>query len=258
MKKIILFIIFITCILLTNVNAANYEMRELIPKDIKTTIRGENLLYKDFVYENGFVIFDKIKNNSKENKKLTVSIALFGKDKKNIGAVFYCTDEVLSPKQELENYMIEITASHLAEDKTFNDIYYIAILDENENCTKFASRDFIGQTIEEIGIAKNTQLSDSAELLLNMLKIIAIVLVIIFLYKFIFTSAYQNMDGTDVRQEYAYINKKLRKEREKKEKKFFKVPKEEKKNKEDKILKQEIEENKKSKNNDTDLHNFYK
>ena len=80
----------------------------------------------------------------------------------------------------------------------------------------------------------------------------------LFVFRFVFTNAYQNMDGTDTRQEYAYINKKLRKEREHELKVNPPKPKEVKKNKTDEQKEQEIIENEKAKNQDADIFDMYK
>ena len=92
----------------------------------------------------------------------------------------------------------------------------------------------------------------------NIIKWIGVVLVVGFLYKFLFTGAYRNIDGEDVRQEYTYINKELRKEREKDAKENPPKPKEVKKNKSDEIIEQERIQNEKDLLDDSDLHNMYK
>lgn len=248
MKRIInvisIIILLITITAGLNVKASNYEMRELIPTGTKTTIRSKNLLYKNFYYENGFVNFATIKNNSKEKQKISISIGLFDENKKNIGTIFYCSDETLSPKEERDNYMIDVKGSYIEEGKNYSDIKYIAVLDDNSSCKKEGSYEYLGQTVEEIGMPKNTQLSDNAKLLLNMLEVIGIVLVILFLFKFLFTNAYKNMDGTDVRQEYAYINKQLRKERERKARWHRPEPKEVKTEKTKEIIKKVLQRGK--------------
>ena len=45
-----------------------------------------------------------------------------------------------------------------------------------------------------------------------------VVLLILFLYKFLFTGAYRNMDGEDMRADFAYINKQKERERERQRK----------------------------------------
>lgn len=260
-KNISLFILVITLVcsfLGPNVYAANYEMKELIPAGTKTTVKGEYLLYKDIYYESGFINFSKIRNNSKIDRKITIAVGLFDEDRKNIGVVFYCTDEELSPKEETSSYKIDVKGSYMAPDKGHKDIKYISVLNDNATCRKDGSQDYIGQTVEEIGLPKNTQINDSAKLLLNILTGVVGVLVLLFFYKMFFTTAYDNMDGDDVRQGYAYINSELRKKREREARWKRPEPKVVKTHKTQEIIKQEQEEAKKVQNNDTDLHNFYK
>ena len=258
MKKLILLFIVLIGII-TPVEAANYEMRELIPIGVTTTIRGEKLLYKNLVYQNGFINFEEIKNNSNDSKALSISIGIFDSKKKNIGTVNYCSkDLTLSSKEELKGFMIDIKGSNLEEGKTYSDIKYIAVLSENDTCRIDGTNDFLGQTVEEIGIAKNTSISDSARMLLTILEVIVGIGVVLFVYRFLFTSAYRNIDGEDVRQEYAYINKQLEKERERKAKTEKPVPKVVKTHKTQEIIEQEKIQNEKDLLDDSDLHNFYK
>ena len=259
MKKGIIFLYAILLLGMIPVHAANYEMRELIPVGVETTIRAESLLYQKFSYEDGVITFSKIKNNSNEEKPLTISIGLFNSKKKNIGTINYCsTENKLSPKEEKENFQIEVTSKYLEEEKTTEDVKYIAILSDNSSCRIDGAYDFLGQKVEKIGQIKNTSVTDSAIMLLNMLKVIAIILFILFLYKFLFTNAYRNINGDDVRQEYAYINKQLRKEREEKAKNEKPEPKVVKTHKTKEIIDQEKIQNEKDLKDDSDLHNFYR
>ena len=240
------------------VHAANYEMKELIPEDITTTIRGHYFLYKDLSYSNGIVKFGTIENQSDETRKITISIGLFNEKKKNIGTINYCVEDILGPKETKTDYLIEVKGSYLVDGQKFSNIKYIAILSENENCRKEGAKDFEGQSVEEIGIAKNTSVTDSAVMLLNIIKVIAVILVALFLYKFVFTTAYRNMDGEDVRQEFTYINKQLRKKREKDLRENPPQPKVVKTHKTKEIIEQEKIQNEKDQQNDSDLHNMYK
>lgn len=256
MKKIIQCVIFFLIMFLSlPVHAANYEFEELIPEGVTTTIRGDTLLYQNISYQDGIVSIKKIKNNSKESAKVTISIGLFDEDKKNVGTINYCTsDETLASKEEKENFTIEVT-SYLGDGKHAKDISYFAVLSENTSCRKSGSKDFIGQTISQMKQGKNNQLTDSTKMLIDIIIVVVVILVGLFLYRFLFTTAYRNMDGEDVRQEYAYINKELRKEREYNERVNPPPPKEIKKIKTDEVLQQEKEQNEKQ---DSDLSNLYK
>ena len=260
MKKYIKLLIILLLVGITlPVKAANYAFKELIPQDKTTTIRGNTFLYKNLTYQNGVVKFELIKNNSKEKKPLSVSIGLFDEKGKNIGIINYCSaEQALNSKEEKENFIIDINGASMESGKTYKDIKYISILGENSTCRLGGSQEFIGQTVEEIGMARNNQLTSSELLIVNIFKVILVALVLLFIYKFLFTGAYRNMDGEDVRQEYAYINKELRKEREQELKRNPPKPKEPKKVKSDEIIEQERIQNEKDKADDSDLHHMYK
>ncbi len=276
MKKIITIITILAATLLTiPVHAANYEMRELIPVDTKTTIVTEHFSYQDFYYndnkmeastlKNNFIIFGNIKNISDEELPVSISVGLFDADKKNIGIVNYCSTfdkvsvvagTILKPEEE-KTYVIEVNKKYLPEDKSVNDIKYIAILSENINCRVTGSQEFIGKKVEDIKIGKTSLLENSTtKLFLKIITVLIGVGIIIFLYKFLFTNSFRNFDGDDVRREFVYKNKQLAKERENnppeiKEQKPLSA-------KSNEVKTQELNENKNSNKEGTDLHNLYK
>lgn len=260
MKRVVSYLIIVLVMLgLVEVNASNYEMMELIPLDVETTIRGDNFLYKDISYEKGSIKFGSIKNMSDEKKSLTVSIGLFNKKKKNIGIINYCsTEDALDANDFVENFSISITKEYLGEDYSIDDVKYIAILNENINCRLTGADEFLGRRVQEIYKAGNGSLSQNTVILIDMIKVIGCCLLLLFLYKFLFTKAYRNMDGDDVRQEYAYINKQLKKEREEKKKNEVPKPKVVKTHKNEKIIAQEKSEGEKENKDNSNLHNFYK
>ena len=278
MKRIIKVLVIVFVMFMFNkVNAANYELRELIPINTETTIVTDHFSYQSFYYKtkgikditnpNNYLIFSNIKNISDEDLPISISVALFDKNKKNIGTINYCTSmgeeksdtvHIIKAKGETP-FIIEVSDEYLGKDKKLSDVKYISVLSENINCRhNTGQEEFIGQTIEEIGVGKNTQIGPEAESLIQILTFCGILLVVLFIYKFLFTSAYQNMDGEDVRQEYAYINKRLKNKREKdlRENPPTEPPKKD--NKSDKIRKEEAVEGSKEHKEKTDLHNMYK
>lgn len=258
MKKILCTILLFILVLIP-VKAANYELKELIPAGVVTTIKGKNYLYKNISYRDGEIVIEKIKNESDKKTPLTISIGLFSNNKRNIGTINLCLDDIsFASKEEKLDYHIKVEEKYLGDEYTTDDIKYISVLSGNETCRTSGEHDFLGQTVDEIGMAKNNTLTDSAVLLLNMLKIIVVVLVILFLYKFLFTSAYQNMDGADTRAGYKSLNKELKKEREEELRRNPPKPKEIKKTKTDEVLEQEAKEKENERKDNSDLHNFYK
>lgn len=260
MKKLIqIFIILIIVISSKTVYADSYKMMELIPKDKKVTIRGDQLLYKDVEFKEGKIVIGQIKNITDEKKSITISIGLFGKDKRNISIINYCsTEDALETNQVIENYQIPIDEEKFDKDKTINDIKYYAIISENKSCRLGGAKEYVGEKINRINKLGDNSLPSSVTMLLNIVKYFVIGFIIIFLYKFLFTGSYRNMDGEDMRADYAYINKEKEKERERQRKLNPKNPKTIKQTKSDKVLAQEKEEQEKENKDDSNLHNFYK
>lgn len=260
MKKLIqIFIILIIVISSKTVYADSYKMMELIPKDKKVTIRGDQLLYKDVEFKEGKIVIGQIKNITDEKKSITISIGLFGEDKRNISIINYCsTEDALETNQVIENYQIPIDEEKFDKDKTINDIKYYAIISENKSCRLGGAKEYVGEKINRINKLGDNSLPSSVTMLLNIVKYFVIGFIIIFLYKFLFTGSYRNMDGEDMRADYAYINKEKEKERERQRKLNPKNPKTIKQTKSDKVLAQEKEEQEKENKDDSNLHNFYK
>ena len=278
MKKILklLLIIAITA-LCKNVSASNYELRELIPIDIETTIVTNHFSYQSFYYKtknntditnkSNYLVFGNIKNISNDDLPISISVALFDKNKKNIGTVNYCanykendlnTVQIIRSKESIP-FIIEINKDYLGEGKSPQDVKYISVLSENINCRHNTGKDeYLGQTVEEIGIGKNTQIGPEAESLIRILTLCGLLLAALFIYKYLFTTAYQNMDGSDIRQEYVYINKRLKDKREKELRENPPTEPPKKDNKSDKIRQEEAIEKNKEHKEMSNLHNMYK
>ncbi len=259
MKKV-LKILIITIVLITNkANAANYNLRELIPLNTETTIVTNNFSYKDFYYNESShsIDFNGIKNLTDKELPISISIGLFGNNKRNLSIINYCTKEETLRSKEEKTLSIKVVTEDLPDDIKLEDVKYIAILGDNINCRTSGVGEFVGQTVKEIGMAKNTTLDSKTEFLLQILVVIGTILIILFLYKVLFTTAYQNTDGNSIRRGYKKYNKKLQKEREEELKKNPPPVKEVKKTKTDEVLKQE-EEAKNEDKSGTDLHNLYK
>lgn len=263
MKKIINILSIIVIVILTftikDVFADNYKIMELIPHDKKVTIRGDIFLYKNIEFKNARINIGQIKNISDEDKKITISLAFFDKDKNNITIINYCSsNEVLAPKGTKDNYEISIDVSKLAENKKIKDIKYYAIISENKSCRLGGEKEYTGRKISEINRLGNSELPTGAKLLLNVIKVVVGLLVVLFLYKLLFTSSYDNMNGDDVRNAFKYINKEKAKERNKKTFINKDIKEDKKPAKSEKILAQEEKENNKEKKGDSDLQNMYK
>ncbi|MBR3211056.1 MAG: hypothetical protein IKF71_03870 [Bacilli bacterium] len=258
MKKIIIAVLVLLGTIVP-VKAADYNIRELIPEGIKTTVRGDRFNYSDILYQSGMITIGKVRNNREETYNFSISIGLFDKSGVNIGTINYCPENTpIESRKTISDITIDVKGSYLEKGKNYKDIHYISVIGENTNCRKDGALENIGQTVDQIGMPKNNTLDDNQIMLLNIVKFVAIALVALFLYRFLFTSAYRNMDGTDVRQEYAYINKELEKEREIDAVLNPPKPKVIKTHKTKEILKQEKEQNTQKSKDETDLFNMYK
>ena len=268
MKKILVGL-FVFCITLLPVQAMDYQLKELIPVGTETTIRTDHFIYKDFYYnekqEKGknYFVFKGIKNLTDEEKPISITIAFMDKNKENIGVLNYCSTNdkesgsVLKSKEE-KGYAIEITDNYLADKTTVKDIKYVVVMGDNINCNSSVYLDSVGRRVEDIGRTDpNIFQNKDVGLMKIVYIVVGVLLVLLFLYKFMFTSAYQNMDGDDVRAGYKKYNKELKDEREYQERVNPKVEPEPVKEKSDEVLKQEEAAQNEDKSG-TDLHNMYK
>ena len=275
MKKILFGLLMLIGFSILQVNAANYELSELIPVNTETTIVTNNFSYKDFYYndneleadalQNNFIIFKGIKNLTDEEKPVTISIGIFDKDKKNIGIINYCSTKdktsimantILKSKEE-KSYVIEVNKKSLADGKTVKDIKYISILSDNINCNTGGTLDSVGRTVEEIGMPKNRTIDKQTQLLLTIMSIVAIILIILFVYRFLFTNSFQNFNGDDIRRGYKKYNEELKDQREYEARVNPPQEKEPVKVKTDEQILQEEKAAHEDKSG-TDLHNLYK
>lgn len=258
MKKIISILILLLFILSKNVYAANYELKELIPEKIETTIVTNNFSYRKFSYNGeGYINFKSIKNLREEELPISISIGLFDKDKKNIGTINYCSKENLLAAKEEKGFSIPITKEYLGDGFKIKEIKYIAVLDDNITCKTEGKDYYIGQTVERIGEAKNTTFDSHETLFFTVIGIVGGVLLLLFLYSFMFTNSYENMDGEDVRIGYKKYNKELEDDRERELRMHPPKPKPKEKIKSDEVLEQEKKAQEEDKTG-TDLHNLYK
>ena len=248
MKKIVWILLFIVLLNTKNVFASNYRLKELIPMKETTTITTERFLYRNIGYdkEKG-ITFSSVKNIFQEELPISISIGLFDKHKNNIGTINYCSSfDKLLPKEEKE-YAISVE-EYLSLKKEKTDISYFAILSDNRNCNRTDKDIYVGKTIEEIGKSKTTEITEDLSIFIKVLIVTLVLVIAPILYKVIFTSAYENVNGDAVRKDYNYYqeNGLFKKEESQKEGK----------SKEEKVEKPKEEE--KEEENETDLQKLYK
>ena len=270
MKRIIKLLLIGLLLVTYQVNAAEFKAMELIPVNEKSnaTVTTDHFKYIDINYNknNNNISFGTIRNISSEKRFITVTIGLFDSKSENIGTINYCA------KDENENglagaeldinqgisYTISVDRTYLAKNKNFNNIKYISILSDNINCNTGNALEYVGQKVDKIGQAKNNTLNNSEKLFVKILILIGGVGLFVFIYNYIFSTKYQNIDGEDVREDYNKLNEKLARQREYDAINNPPKPKPVKKNKSDKVIAEEQLEKSKENTNSSDLHNFYK
>ena len=249
MKRMIrVLLVLILCFSFKTVYAENYKLKELIPYNVDTTIHTDNFSYKGIRFDEKGVHFNGIKNLTKDKLPISISIGLFDKKGINIGTINYC-DSSLEGEQEL-SFLIKFGEGQLGKNKKIKDIKYIAILGDNINCRTQVIKDYLGQSVDKLGIIHNNKLDNQTEILLSILTVIAGALLVFVVYKLIFTRAYRNIDGNEVIESYEEINRELKELREQEEKNEIEVLEPE--------PEEEIEVLEEEKEEDTDLHNLYK
>ena len=170
MKKLYIFIVMILslCVCL-NVNAQSYKTGELIPVGTSATVDTDLFTYNDIVFNttDGKVKFGSIRNNSNSKVPVSINILLFDKDKINIGFLSYCStydyssdySQVELGSKAVTPFYINVTKKYfhkedekLRDDEiiTYNDVSYIAVLDDNHNCNTGGPTKYKGLTIEKI------------------------------------------------------------------------------------------------------------
>ena len=251
MKRIIrVLLILLVCFSIKNVYAENYKVRQLVPYKVTTTIHTDKLNYIGMYFDDQGVHFNAIKNLTDEDLPISISIGLFNKKGINIGTINNCdTDLKVRAKTEM-SYFVAFDKKYLGKNYNIKDIHYIAVLSENISCRTGGSLDYIGKKVDRIGNIENNKLDSQTQLFISIITVIAGAFVVFVVYKLIFTRAYRNIDGNEVRKAFEDIDKELEEMREEK------TNVEEKSTEPIEIL--TFEEPEKDKKEDSELHNLYK
>lgn len=223
LKYVLIFIV--SFCFYNNVFAKEVGFKELIELDEKVTIKGENFTYSDFYYndvkegekylKSKYIVFDNVTNNTKKTVPVSINIALFDKDKKNIGILSYCsTEDKISAmngkklkKGESSYFVVEVAKRHLLDDKTINDIKYFAVLSENMECKFGTSFVGVGKELEEIP-------DDIGEPVLNIqmeksLKIFLFLVIVIIVTKLIFDTFRRKRTNARIKKQYDKYNNRM-------------------------------------------------
>ena len=200
MKRIIRTIIIVFIIGITlPVFAEEKDVKELIPVNTKVTVYTKNLGYKELYCNQDQIIFNGIKNMTNKELPISVSIGLFDINGKNIGTINYCEGN-LNAKQEM-SYLIEIGKEYLGDNVTTDNIRYISIINDNIDCRRTGSRDYIGQSVDQMRIKHKESFKEEMSTTLKVLIGIGIALILSILYK-VFTSRKKtNVDIDEIKKE---------------------------------------------------------
>lgn len=171
-NKIVFFLAVIVSFFTINVNAE--ELNTLYPVDSVISIQTKNFSYSEMKFNSGVkdrngypvISFGSITNNSKSTKPIPISIdiLMFDSSQKNIGFITYCSEKdldtdysgaVIRQKESLP-FNLSIVKKYFVKEKSYSDVAYFSVLDDNEYCKVGAYDKYEGLTFEEIknGITK--------------------------------------------------------------------------------------------------------
>ena len=171
-NKIVFFLAVIVSFFTINVNAE--ELNTLYPVDSVISIQTKNFSYSEMKFNSGVkdrngypvISFGSITNNSKSTKPIPISIdiLMFDSSQKNIGFITYCSEKdldtdysgaVIRQKESLP-FNLSIVKKYFVKEKSYSDVEYFSVLDDNEYCKVGAYDKYEGITYEEIknGIIK--------------------------------------------------------------------------------------------------------
>lgn len=171
-NKMVFFLAVIVSFFTINVNAE--ELNTLYPVDSVISIQTKNFSYSEMKFNSGVkdrngypvISFGSITNNSKSTKPIPISIdiLMFDSSQKNIGFITYCSEKdldtdysgaVIRQKESLP-FNLSIVKKYFVKEKSYSDVAYFSVLDDNEYCKVGAYDKYEGLTFEEIknGITK--------------------------------------------------------------------------------------------------------
>lgn len=213
-------VLLILCVIPVN---AKSNIKELIPLNTKTSIYTENFAYKELYCNQEAIYFNGIRNLTDKDLPISISIGLFDRNGKNVGVVNFC-DHHLNANQEM-SYYIDIKKDYLGSHMTTDNIRYIAVLSDNITCLRTGGQEFIGQSVDQMGISHKDSFKSGMSMTIKVLIGIGIAIIFAFFYKILFAKQFINID-TPTKEEKEESNE--REEQEKAKEEIKEKPKEEK------------------------------
>ena len=169
--KILLLLVLLFCFYY-NVDAKDYNVKELISISDTATVKTDTFTYNNIKYvplaegaKYAKFNFESVVNNTDKSIPVSIDILLFDKDKKNIGYVTYCSKKDYS--SDYANFELKgkaTTAFSINIEKRYfvvvdekkeifkeaKDISYYSVYDENVYCHIGGYDKYKGLTLEEI------------------------------------------------------------------------------------------------------------
>lgn len=191
MKKIFCYIsVFIICFFTwLEVSAKEYNTMELIPVTESFDVNCEMFNYKGINYNGSTITFSSIENITDSSLPISISIGLFDQDEKNLGIINYCSNNdydsdfsnlKLESKKAIP-YTVKVKeAKYLAEGKSFSDVKYIAVMNDNEYCKVGGAQNSVGKTLTEISSGGEVEVNKINEFLSSIPRSIIIFVIVSF------------------------------------------------------------------------------
>lgn len=171
MKKLVgyLVVFFSVFCIYGDVFAQPYQLNEAIDVGREATIESEMFTYANFSYSplvddkgNGIINFSTITNKTNSKLPVSISIALFDINGKNIGHINYCSDKDFGGVNEdfelggnqSSPFKLIVTSKYLIEGAKASDVKQIVVLGDNKYCQIGGSTKYQGLTIDEVTAGK--------------------------------------------------------------------------------------------------------
>ena len=184
MKKFFVVLLALLCFSVIPVEALEEDtnVNVLYPVSSSFNVVTEYFNYENLVYNpnldvngNTTISIGKVHNSASKKVPVSIRVGLFDSEQKNIGVVNYCSTrdtesdysyKMLLADQEIAFYVKVSEKKNIAKGKKLEDVAYIAVLDDNNDCSRDGMENkYVGLTIDEI---VDGQVSSKVEKLLKL------------------------------------------------------------------------------------------
>ena len=159
--------------------AIESSVYELIPVGSTLDVVTEHFVYNSVRLNGNLLEFEAV-NFGSVKAPVSISVALFDENKKNVGMVNYCStkdyDSSFANTKLAANdwiyYSIVVKDKYFGKKKGLNDVKYISVIGDNAYCKVGGASNYLGKTIEEIkpkDMVTNSDLKENNTVIDNML-----------------------------------------------------------------------------------------